>query len=358
LLLPVAALGLTGLGSPSVHGGTPVSIAVVEKAAIGDDLALVGSAIPRRMSQISAQVDGLVEEFYVEEGQAVDAGDPLFRLDDRLARIAVTRAEAEVAEARARLEDAERRLGEAASLLPERAIPESVYESTRIEAEVARAAVMRLEADLARQEELQRRHRVVAPFDGVIVSRGAEVGQWIRTDSSVVGLAEVDRLRIEVPVPQQRFPEVSIGQQASIRFDAMPNRTFTGTVGRKIPSSRDQVRTFPVWIDFENSEGMVAPGMSARVSLNLSDSDQRSLVVPNDAIVRRADGSVLIWLVRDDGGQLLATPASVQVGRVNGALVEVSGADVRAGDWVVVRGNETLRPRQPVRAVGPSGMDS
>lgn len=356
-ITPLACLGLLALAS-AAHGDTPVSVATVNEVAFGDDLSLVGSAIPRRASLISAQVEGLIEELYVEEGQEVAAGDALFRLDDRLARIAVTRAEAEVAEAKARLDDAERLLSEAASLLPERAIPESTYESARITREVSEASLMRLEADLARQEELLARHRVSAPFAGVIVAKGAEVGQWIRTDSPVLELAEVDSLRIEVPIPQQRFPAVSVGQSAAIRFDAMPDRTFSGTVSRKIPASRDQVRTFPVWIDFDNAARIVAPGMSARVSLTLAEDDQRSLVVPNDALVRRADGSVVIWLVRDDEGELLATPASVEVGRVNGSVVEVMGTDVHAGDWVVVRGNETLRPRQAVRAVGPSGLDS
>lgn len=352
---PLACLGLLVLAS-AANGDTPVSVATVNEVAFGDDLALVGSAIPRRSTRISAQVEGLVEELYVEEGQEVAAGDPLFRLDDGLARISVTRAEAEVAEAMARLNDAERLYGEAASLLPERAIPESTYESARIAVEVSKASLMRLEADLARQQELLARHQVAAPFAGVIVAKGAEVGQWIRTDSPVLELAEVDSLRIEVPIPQQRFPAVRVGQSASVTFDAMPGRTFTGTVSRKIPSSRDQVRTFPVWIDFDNAARMVAPGMSARVSLTLANEEQRSLVVPNDALVRRADGSVVVWIVRNDGEQLLATPASVQVGRVNGSLVEVMGAGVLAGDWVVVRGNETLRPRQPVRAVGPTGL--
>ena len=346
------------LPGANAHGNTPVSVAPIEEAVVGEELALVGTVISRRSSRISPLVEGLIEELYVEEGQDVAAGERLFRLDDRLAEIAVTRAEADVAEATARLEDVRRQFDEAATLWPKRAIPETTYESARIEVQASEAALQRLNAELERQQELFRRHQVSAPFAGVITTKFAEVGQWIRPDSPIFELAEIDTLRIEVAVPQQYFPSVQSGQQTSIRFDAIPAETFSGEVTSKIPFGRDQVRTFPVWIDFDNRSRQIAPGMSARVNLTLGGDGQRALVVPNDALVRRADGSVLIWLVREHDGGLRAEPAPVTVGRVSSTGVEVSGAGLEPGMLVVVRGNETLRPNQSVRTTAPGGLGS
>ena len=349
--------GLFGLlAALSAFGNTPVSVAPIEEASVGEELALVGTVISKRSSRISPLVEGLIENLYVEEGQEVAAGDRLFRLDDRLAEIAVARAEAEVQEAAARLEDVRRQFDEAASLWPKRAIPETTYESARIEVQASEAALLRLNAELDRQKELYRRHLVSAPFAGVIVTKFAEVGQWIRPDSPVFELAEIDMLRVEVPVPQQHYPLVQPGHRTSIRFDAVPAETFPATVTSKIPFGRDQVRTFPVWIDFDNQSRRVAPGMSARVSLTLGSGGAKALVVPNDALVRRADGSVLIWLVREHDGALRAEPAPVTVGQVTSTGVQVSGSGLEPGMLVVVRGNETLRPNQAVRTTAPAGM--
>ena len=128
----------------------------------------------------------------------------------------------------------------------------------------------RISAELDRQQELYRRHSVTAPFAGVIVTKFAEVGQWIRSDSPVFELAEIDTLRIEVPVPQQHYPLVQPGQQTSIRFDAIPSETFPAEVASKIPFGRDQVRTFPVWIDFDMD--LI---VSTAVDLDVADARQR-----------------------------------------------------------------------------------
>ncbi len=337
----------------SAHANTPVTVTPIQETVVGEELALVGTVISKRSSRISPLVEGLIESVYVEEGQEVAAGDRLFRLDDRLAEIAVARAEAEVQEATARLSDVRRQFEEAASLWPKRAIPETAYESARIEVEASEAALLRLNAELEQQQELYRRHLVTAPFAGVIVTKFAEVGQWIRPDSPIFELTEIDTLRIEIPVPQQHYPLVQPGQRSDIRFDAIPAETFRAEVTSKIPFGRDQVRTFPVWIDFDNRARKVAPGMSARVSLTLGNSGPKTLVVPNDALVRRADGSVLIWLVREHDGGLRAEPAPVTVGQVTGTGAQISGPGLEPGMPVVIRGNETLRPNQSVRTTGP-----
>ena len=357
-VLSVVFLMLSGPVLAAERAATPVGVARVTEVAVQDELPLVGSVIARRTSRISPQVEGLIEALFVEEGVEVKAGDPLFRLDDDLAQIAVTRAQAEVAEARARLEDVRRKLKEAESLLPKRAIPETAYETARIDVEASEATLLRLGADLERQKELLRRHTVQAPFDGAIVAKLAEVGQWIRTDTPVFELAEIATLRIEIPVPQQRYAAVLPGHGAVIQFDAVPGETFTGTVSRKIPSGRDAVRTFPVWIDFANDERRIAPGMSARVRLDLASDDAVATVVPNDALVRRADGEVVVWLVSEEESGLVAVPVPVNVGRISNGLAEVTSSRLKAGDRVVVRGNETLRPQQPVRVTAPVAMDS
>ena len=94
--------------------------------------------------------------------------------------------------------------------------------------------------------------------------------------------------------------------------------------------------------------------MSARITLGVGRGTRSALFVPSDALVRRADGSTLVWLVREDAsvdGDRVAKAVQVQVGGVNGDRTQVQGNGIAVGDLVVVRGNENLRPNQPVRVV-------
>ncbi len=354
LLVVSGVLGSAG----ALAEAAPVSVVRVTELPMQEDLPLVGTVIARRTSRISAQVEGFVDELFVEEGDEVVEDQPLFHLDQVLAEIAVDRAEAELAEAEARLRDVERKLREAETLRLKQAIPETTFESARIDVQAGEAGVQRLTADLARQRELLERHTIRAPFAGVIVGKLAEVGQWIRTDTTVFALAEIATLRIEVPVPQVEFSRIDVGETALLQFDALPGELFEGQVARKIPAGRDAVRTFPVWIDFPNHARMIAPGMSARVRMNLADPGTLSIVVPNDSLVRRSSGETVVWRLEEQDSSYVAVPVPVRTGRVNAEFTEIIGAGLTPGEWVVVRGNETLRPRQSVRIANRLARDS
>ena len=102
-------------------------------------------------------------------------------------------------------------------------------------------------------------------------------------------------------------------------------------------------------IDIANPEHLLAPGMSARVHLEVSGGESEAVMVPRDAVVTRADGSRLVWRVQGEGDVLQVHPVPVRVGRAQRDQVEVLGDALRAGERVVLLGNERLRPGQRVR---------
>src|SRR5690606_8223361 len=132
-------------------------------------------------------------------------GDPLVQLDRELAEIDLARARAQVQEAEARWQDAQRRAREAQELVTQKNIARTAFESVQAEVEINAAVLQRLRQELARQEELLQRHVVKAPFDGVVVARLAEAGEWVDTGTPLVELAEIDVVRVDVPVPQHYF---------------------------------------------------------------------------------------------------------------------------------------------------------
>lgn len=351
-LLPLLVLSQLAAGGPVAareDQAAPVKVARAVMAPVREELPLTGSVTARRLSRIAPEVAGLVAVVRVDEGDEVRQGEVLLELDRTIADLEYAGAQARVKEAQAQAAEAARQRDETAELVKKEHIASTRYEAAQAAAEVSAAALERLQAELRRQAELLRRRAVRAPFAGVIAKKMVEEGEWVKTDANLFELAEVRRLRVIVPVPQFYFSEVRVGAAARVAFDAYPGRSFPAQVSMKVPLSNEAARTFPVRIDLENEAGLFAPGMSARVVFQLSDpAAELVLLLPRDAIVRKADGSQVVWVVRGEAGRLRAQPVEVQTGRASRENIEIIVGAVRAGDRVVARGNEILRPGQLV----------
>lgn len=332
----------------------PVAVGVVEKTAIDQEVPLSGSVLARRRSELSSEVDALVAAVPVEEGDVVKRGAVLVRLDAALAELEALTAAAALEEARSRYKEAIRQRDEAARLVSKKFVAETDYKAKISEADTALAAINRLAAEYRRRAELVKRHLIRAPFDGVIANKEVEVGEWAEAGSPLLELVEIDRLRIDVPVPQRYFARIHRDSPVRLRFDAFPGRVFEATVTFKIPVGHPAARTFPVRIEIENRGRLIAPGMSARVVFLLKPNErvEAALMLPRDAIVRLPDGTERVWRVESDKGTARVEAVDVVTGRSFGALVEMKSGALTQGDRIVVRGNESLKPGQSVRIVG------
>ncbi len=335
----------------------PISVVRAIRADVNEEIALTGSVIARRVSRISSQLEGFVEEVLVDEGYQLKQGDVILKLDPELAKIAVASATAQVAEARAVLNEARRQRDEAAELVRKKHISATDHEARIAQVLIQEAALSRLKEQLRQQKELLNRQVVYAPFDGVVTQKLTEVGQWVDTSSTLMVMEETKVLRVDVPVPQLYYDKLELGTGVEIRFDAFPGRKFTGEVSMKIPSANPSTRTFPVRIDLANSEGIIASGMSARVVFKLG-ADREALLVPRDVIVRKPDGSASVWLVQDAAGQSTVVVVPVIIGKSYRDNFVINASDIKAGDRLVIRGNEILQPGQLVDIVNDMGAAS
>ncbi len=343
-LLPMLALAQT-----QDNKAIPVKIMRPVLAPVYEELPLTGSVTTRRQSQLSPEVAGLVARLRVDEGDEVKQGDALLELDRVIAEIDRDSVAAQVAEARARFKEALRQKDEAAQMVAKKHIPATRYETALATVDMNSAALERLKKSLERQEELLMRHTIRAPFDGVITRKMVEQGEWVKIDTPLFELTEIGRLRVNVPVPQFYFDDVRLGSPVRLAFDAYPNLDFDANVTMKIPVSSEAARTFPVRIDLDNSARMFAPGMSARVVFRLGDAAAgESLLLSQDALVRKPDGSESIWIIQSHADGMKARQVVVNTGRAYRENIEITAGDVRSGDRVVVRGNELLRSGQLV----------
>jgi RND family efflux transporter MFP subunit len=263
-----------------------------------------------------------------------------------VARANLMQAEAELAEAR----NAYRR---STDLLRQRFISQAANDAAQGRYDKAAATVAAMKAAIAAAEANARSAQVAldqtlirAPFDGVILTKNANVGDNITpfssaadTKGAVVTLADMDTLEVEADVSESSLAKIAVGQPAEIQLDAFPDLRLAGVVARMVPTVDRSKATLMVKVRFADRDPRVLPDMSARVaflSRPLSADENKPLPAIPAAVLARRDGRQVVFVVRD--GTLRAVP--VATGRRIGELVAVSGPAV--GAQVVLRPTERL----------------
>jgi RND family efflux transporter MFP subunit len=328
---------------------SPVVLTEVIQKKLQREVRLSGSSIPWRRVWLSPQVEGQVSKLLVDDGTWVKTGALVLKLDTRLAEIDIDIAKARIDGAKARLLDAQRQRDDLSKLKKNRHVSETAFETALTNVEVTTAELAQAQAELARARELLKQHAVFAPFAGMVVSKQLEVGQWVKPGENLIELLAIDTLRLRVLLPQRYFPLVATGSKARIRFDAIREREFTGSVLARIALGNENSRSFPLLIDIPNPKRHLAPGMSAQIWIEFNES-ATVLMLPRDAIITKSDGSQLVWQVKEKDGILKAFPLTIETGRHQDEWVEILSNKLQLGERVVLLGNENLRPGQAVKA--------
>ena len=325
----------------------PVETETVRKSPVIRKLELSGSVSSPHASQISTLVEGLVSTVHYDSGAYVKKGNLLLELDSELEEAAFEQAQAQAAQAAGEVKDAKRRLDIAANLAKRKYGPQNEVDARAAEVEIDTATHEGFRAEQKRRAVVLDRHRLTAPFDGVISKRMVEVGQWVTPGTAVFELVAMKNFRVDVPVPQDYYAKLRDGADVAIEIDTLPGEEIPAKIGALIPVSDPDARTFTLRVLPTRTNIPITPGMSARVLVDL-DTGRRDVVVSRDALIRYPDGRITVWVLMDDGDKMSVTERRIEVGLTFDGLVQVlSGLD--EGERVVVRGNESLREGQAVR---------
>ncbi len=378
----------------------PVAVARVERQELAVGQSFVGTVYPARVSDVGSAVDGRVVKLPVLEGQHVAAGQPIAELlrglleieksgaiaeldrrrqvlaelragsrpeeiDQR--RAAVQGLEARAEYARSRLERL-RRLAERGTSTADELLDgetefrqvEADLRSSRAALELAEAgpreeqiaqaaaAVAAQEAEVERIDDQLSKHTIRSPFEGWVVERFTEEGQWLSRGGLVARIAELSRVEVEVQVPEVAIAALATGTDVRLEFDAARDQTWIGRVERIVPQADLLSRSFPVKVILENrivdGQPVLRGGMLARAWLPVGKTGLAT-VVPKDALVL-GTGQPLVFAVDPAGGQAgtgAVRPVRVSLGATVGGGVEIIGP-IEPGTLVVIRGNERLRP--------------
>ena len=345
----VSLLALILLAPGWANGQPPVEVATVALRAVSDVIPLTGSVTSLRTASLSATTAGQVHALSVDAGSEVKAGEVLLVLDEELATWQNRSARAAVEAAELALADAKRRRAEAQALAPKQSIAESLLRD--LEAEVAsdNAALRRAEAEAGYRAALLQRHRVTAPFDGVISAKMTEIGEWVTPGQAVLEVVATHALRLEFPIAEHQRNAVTIGAPLSYQLGD-GTQSGTATVTTLVPVANPGARTFTLHAELNESDPRMAPGMSVRAQLALDEGEPR-LVVPRDAVLSFADGRTLVWVAQSAAEGTIAREMEITIDQATGSSVEVISG-LSDGMKVIVKGNEALRDGQSIRVIG------
>ena len=315
-----------------------------------------GYVVAQRKAAIASKATGRLEWLGVAEGSRVKAGEVIARLDNRDVRAQADSAEANVRAARAALAQAEAEARDAAQQLERNLdlaargfVSAATVDAATARRDRAAAGVGSAHAAIGVAEANARNARVSvdftlirAPFDGVILSKSANVGDIITPFSSaadskgaVVTIADMATLEVEADVAESSLSRVRVGQPAEIVLDALPDVRFRGRISRMVPTVDRAKATVMTKVQFDALDPRILPEMSAKVaflSQEVSPEQQRPLVAVASAALAQRDGRTVVFVVRE--GRAVAV--TVTPGTKLGDLTAIVG-DARSGEKAVLR---------------------
>jgi multidrug efflux pump subunit AcrA (membrane-fusion protein) len=360
-ILSIAVLFAGGCDAPVIPMITPqramVDVVHPRQGAIAKSIELPGDVVGFYEAALHAKVTGYLKSISVDKGDSVKAGQVL--------------AEIEVPELRSNLMRSQANL-EIERITYDRLKKVQQSDSRLIsqqDVDMAYAKYLEAQAAVATLQTMFGYTKIIAPFAGVITGRFADPGALIRAGGGDIGvdetsglispgategagghregggpiltLADIDKLRVYIYVPEASYPFIHIGTPTSLHFDEFPDRVFEGTVARDASSLDLATRTMLTEVDIDNPKRLIYPRSYAHVTIELVR-HPNALSVPTSAIQGSGDSARLLVV---NEGHLVEVP--VKTGINNGANVEVTSG-LSPKSLVVATYSNTLTPGQQV----------
>jgi len=355
LVLAVFGFALLHLNGAKSVDTVTVTTAYPYQAAT--QLNAAGYVVAQRKASVASKATGRLEWLGVAEGSKVKEGEVIARLENRDMQAQVDQAAASVTSARVELKDARRALERARDLERQKYVSAAALDSAQARFDKAGAGVG---VALANQRAAQvgvDQTLIRAPFDGVVLTKTANVGDVITPFSSateskgaVVTMADMETLEVEADVSEVNLGKIRIGQPCEIQLDAFPDKRMRGVVSRTVPTVDRAKATVLVKVRFVERDPAVLPEMSAKVAFldkEVSASERTALTAVHESALARRDGQSVLFLVVDGKVRMIPVQLGPKINDLVALIVEPSV--LKAGDKVVASPPENLRDGDRVK---------
>ena len=320
--------------APVTPPAPPIAITSVPvtTSELVDQTTYIGSLQAAARVAISTYSAGHVTQLLFQEGQQVESGTVLLRLDDRVAR-------ADLASAQSQLSLKQSQLQRDSTLRREGFVPQTSIETSQADVLQAQTEVAARQADVDLLT-------VRAPFAGTLGQRQVELGQYVTPGQTLVELIDLSRMVTEFRVPQRTLASVQPGAKLTFTTDAFADRSFAGEVRFIAPQIDPKTRSFLVRAELQVPGRELLPGLFGHVQLE-TGTPRNLLTLPETALVRELTGS-FVYRIEDGKARL----TRVETGTSYQGRVEVRSG-LKDGDQVVLTGQFKLKDGDPVTDVQP-----
>jgi HlyD family secretion protein len=333
-------------------GGSPTAAAVLT----GTGYVVTGD----RYISLGVRVPGRIEAYLVEEGQRVEKGQALVKLDARPFQAALAEARAGLAEARAQVALSEKELKRQEELRARDVASQAAYDVKKTQLDVARATVDRLQARVS-QLALDLDDAVLrAPTGGIVLEKLKEVSEiavpgGFSGSGDLIRIANTDELRAELDINESDLSKVRQDQPAEIAPDAYPDRRYAARVVKLYPQINRQKGTLKVEVRILQPDEWLRPDMSVRVTFFAGEpaggaAGAAPQVLAPRAAIRRDDAGEYAWVVTE--GRLRRLEVATEGAAADGRAIVRHG--LAGGEALVVGEAEGLREGQRVQASAPA----
>lgn len=350
-----------GQGGPPV---TPVHVSAAKMETLQESRKLTGSLRAVSRAGVAALESGQVLEVTFQEGRKVSEGEILAQLDDRRLKAQIQEKQASLAVAQAvqiqreaELTRANQDFERSTKLWKDSVVTDQDFDHAQTEVSVAEALVNAAEKavhQIESEEELLKVRfedlTIEAPFDGQVVERHVEPGEWIEQGESVATIVSTGTLEAWIEVPERFVTTPALkDHKVEIEIHATGGR-YIGSKVEMVPDVHSRTRTFMMVAKISDASGTLTPGMSVSAWLPIGNRGEH-LTVFKDAIVRDAATSYVYKANPTEDGGYQAQQIPVEVLFQTGDLAAVRSDSIQAGDSIVIEGNERLMPGMPVKPI-------
>jgi RND family efflux transporter MFP subunit len=304
-------------------------------------------------SSISFEVSGNVREVRVDVGDKIKKGQVLARLDARTYNLNVKAAEAGAGRAKVELADKRNDLDRFQRINKQDpgAVSQAALDNSQAAVDGAIKNVQFAKSQLKLAQRDLEKTVLRAPFDGVIADRHVDPFAEVKRGQKLFDVYENTGMEVAISIPEDVIEDIYMGQKGSIRFAVIVDKTYHGTV-TEISKVAGTANAFPIKLTVEDVDARIRPGMTARVSLELKDTDEESAyLIPVSAIAQRGDSTKGFVFVYDPASSTVKrTPVEGTSVRRNDVVI--SGG-LKAGDIIAVAGVSFLEDGQKVKLLEP-----
>lgn len=370
VVIGLIVLTIAGAGAYTLSGkkeGAPkFRTEKVSRGDIESSVTATGAVNAVTTVLVGTQVSGTIKDIYVDFNHVVKKGQLIAQIDPATFEAQVDQARANLKVAEANLEkaeaadlDAKRTMERNIDLIKAKMIAkaemdtsETNHAAAKAQVSVARAQIAQAEAALKTAEISLRYTKIVSPVNGTVVSRNVDVGQTVAASFQTPTLfniaQDLKKMQIDSSVVEADIGKVRVGQPVEFTVDAYPDITFKGSVSevRNAPIVSQNVVTYNVVVKVDNSEMKLKPGMTANVSIIVSNRKD-VLRVPNAALRfrpseqqkkpaeqgnKKSEKGAAVWTIKNDKPERI----QIKTGINDGSYTELVSGDINDGQELIV----------------------